>query len=234
MAHPAPPDRDQLLHLFDGLRVADVRDAMDALGYPGVGSVSPQIRPLWRTRIVGIARTARYLPYRGRTPTQLSPDEYARWSGEYYGKVCTYPWVQAIEPGDVMVIDQSGVDAGLIGSENSLACLRRGLRGFVTNSSFRDTDEMILQKVPAWLAFTSQKMVQGRIQFDATQVPVAVGGVTVVPGDVVVADGDGVIVVPREIAPEVAALAREENQRDRQARKRHYDALGLPPDDTVS
>lgn len=223
-----------LLSLFEPLRVADVRDAMDALGYPFTGSMSSSIRPLWRTRVTGIARTARYLPYRGKTPTQLSPEDYGRWSGEYYGKVCTYPWVEAIRPGEVMVIDQSGVDAGLIGSENSLACLRRGLRGFITNSSFRDTDELILQKVPAWLVFTSQKMVQGRIQFDATQVPVAVGGVTVFPGDVIVADGDGVIAVPREAATEVANLARLENQRDRQARRKHYDALGLPPDDTVA
>lgn len=223
----------ELLALFEGLRVADVRDGMDVLGYHHYGSVSPSIRPLWRTAVVGIARTARYLPYRGTTPTNLSPEEYAKWSGNYYGKVCTYPWVAEIQPGEVMVIDQSGVDAGLIGSENSLACVRKGLRGFVTNSSFRDTDEMILQKVPAWLAFTSQKMVQGRIQFDGMQVAVAVGGVTVCPGDVVAADGDGVIVVPREIAAEVAEHARAENKRDRQARRKHYEALGIAPDHTV-
>jgi regulator of RNase E activity RraA len=222
-----------LLSLYDGLRVADIRDGMDVLGYHHYGSVAPAIRPLWRTAIIGIARTARYLPFRGKTPSNLSPDEYARWSGNYYGTICTYPWVSEIQPGEIMVIDQSGVDAGLVGSENSLAAMRRGLRGFVTNSSFRDTDELVLQKVPAWMAFTSQKMVQGRIQFDATQVPVAIGGVTVCPGDVVAADGDGVIVVPHDIAAEVAEHARAENKRDRIARRKHYEALGLKPDTTV-
>lgn len=222
-----------LLSLYDGLRVADIRDGLDVLGYHHYGSVSPSIRPLWRTAIVGIARTARYLPFRGTTPTNLSPAEYAKWSGNYYGTICTYPWVAEIQSGEIMVIDQSGVDAGLVGSENSLAAMRRGLRGFVTNSSFRDTDELILQKVPAWMAFTSQKMVQGRIQFDATQVPIAVGGVTVCPGDIVAADGDGVIVVPQSIAADVSEHARAENKRDRIARRNHYAALGLKPDNTV-
>lgn len=76
-------------------------------------------------------------------------------------------------------------------------------------------------------------MVQGRLQFDATGVPVAVGGVTVAPGDVVVGDGDGVIVVPREIALDVAAEAHTEHVRDKANRARHYAALGRALDETV-
>jgi regulator of RNase E activity RraA len=77
-------------------------------------------------------------------------------------------------------------------------------------------------------------MVQGRIQFDAKDVPVDVGGVTVDPGDVVVADGDGVIIVPRRAAAEVARLARGVLDTDKTQRRRLYDDLGMTHDETVS
>ncbi|MCX7800393.1 MAG: RraA family protein [Fimbriimonadales bacterium] len=223
---------DALLELFEGLRLADVRDGLDALGYHYRCSMDPSIRPLWRTSAVGIARTCRYLPYRGTVP-RLDEKGYAEWSGWYYGHVCPYPWVDQLRPGDFVVIDASGVDAGLMGSENTLACVRRGARGFVTNGGVRDTDEVIRQRVPFWSAMVSKSMVQGRLQFESMGGAVCVGGVTVQPGDVVVADGDGVVVVPREAAEDAARLAREENRRDRAARRAHYEALGLPPDETV-
>jgi len=224
--------RAELLQLYADLRAADVRDGMDVMGYHHTGSISPLIRPLWRTRAVGIARTARYLPFAGRVP-QLGPEEYAVWSGRYYGEICRYPWMETIEEGDFMVIDLSGVSAGLMGSENTLNALRRGVRGFVSNAGVRDTDEIIRQKVPFWSAAVAQSMVQGRLQYDGHDVPIAVGGVTVCPGDVVVADGDGVIVVPSAIAKDVALHAGAEHARDREARRRHYTALGWEADETV-
>lgn len=229
----AATTNEQLLSAFNDLRVADVRDALDVMGYHHYCTMRSNIRPLWRTRAFGIARTVRYLPYQGRVP-ELDPDAYAKWSGRYYGEICRYPWVQEIEPGDFAVIDVSGVDAGLMGSENTLACLKRGIRGFVTNGGgVRDTDEVVMQQVPFWCAFASQKMVQGRLQFESTQQPVAVGGVAVYPGDVVVADGDGVIVVPRAIAMDVSGHAHAEHNRDKLARRKHYESLGREPDATV-
>lgn len=230
MSEPANPP---LLEAFNDLRVADVRDALDVLGYHHYCSMHSGTRPLWRTRAFGIARTVRYLPYQGRVP-ECSPEEYAKWSGNFYGKICTYPWVQQIEPGDFAVIDVSGVDAGLMGSENTLACVKRGIRGFVTNGGgVRDTDEVVMQQVPFWCAFASQKMVQGRLQFESTGQPVAVGGVAVFQGDVIVADGDGVVVVPRAIALEVSEHAHAEHNRDKLARRKHYESLGRQADETV-
>ncbi len=224
---------EKLLETFDGLRVADTRDGLDACGYHAVGSLSPEIQPLWRTRASGIARTVRYLPYQGRVP-EGSPEEYLKWSGWYYGNVCTYPWMNEIVPGDFVIIDASGVNAGLMGSENTLTALKRGVRGFVTSGGVRDSDEVILQKIPFWSRIVAQSMVQGRLQFDQMNVPVCVGGQTICPGDVIVADGDGVVVVPRPIAHSVAKFAREEQERDRRNRRQHYDDLGKPPDGTVS
>lgn len=225
-------ERAELLERFKTLRVADVRDGMDWLMMHHVGSMSPSIRPIFRTRAVGIARTVRYLPYQGTIPT-MSPEEYREWVSWYYEKVCPYPWMDEIKEGDFCVIDQSGVDAGLMGSNNTLVGIRAGARGYVTNGGVRDTDEIILQKVPFWSAFISQTMVQGRLQFDAKDIPVAVGGVLVNPGDVVVADGDGVIVVPSKIALEVAKYAHQEHTSDKAGRRALYQDLGMQLDDSV-
>ena len=225
-------ERRDLLELYSGLRVADVRDGMDWVLMHHVGSMSPSIRPLYRTGTCGIARTCRYLPYQGSVPPKTS-DEYTEWSSWYYGNVCTYPWMADIQEGDFCVIDQSGLDVGLMGSNNSLAGRKRGARGYVTNGGVRDTDELIVERVPFWSAFISQSMVQARLQFDAKDVPVAVGGVLVNPGDVVVADGDGVIVVPRKVAREVAGHARRELDGDKAGRRRLYEDMGMELDDTV-
>ncbi|MFO7154084.1 MAG: RraA family protein [Caldicoprobacter oshimai] len=225
-------EREELLKLYEGLRVADVRDGMDWNMMHGYGSMSHEIRPLFRTRVVGIARTVRYLPYEGSVP-KMSPEEYTEWVSWYYNNVCTYPWIEDIQPGDFIVIDQSGVNAGLMGSHNSLEGFRRGARGYVIEGGVRDTDELILQKIPVWSRFISQAMVQGRLRYDAKDIPVSVGGVVVHPGDVVVADGDGVIVVPRKMAYEVAKYARRELNNDKIQRRKLYEAMGWELDDTV-
>jgi len=134
-----------------------------------------------------------------------------------------------------MAIDLSGVDAGLMGSENTLGALARGARGFVFNGAgIRDTDEVIMQKIPVWSHFISQYMVQSKIQFDQKDVPVAIGGVTIFPGDVIVADGDGVIVVPRKVAKDVAKYASEVLGADKISRRDHYKNLNWQLDDTVA
>ena len=226
-------ERQELLKLFEPLRVADVRDGMDWMMRHHQGSMVPSIRPLFRTHAVGIARTARYVPYEGTIP-ELTPEEYTEWSNWYYQEVCTYPWMGEIEEGDFCVIDQSGVDVGLMGSHNTLIGYGRGARGYVTNGGVRDTDEIIVQRIPFWSKMVSQSMVQGRVQFDAKDVPVLVGGVMVHPGDVVVADGDGVIVVPRDIAFDVAKYGSRELKRDKASRRELYEELDMELDDTVT
>jgi 4-hydroxy-4-methyl-2-oxoglutarate aldolase len=224
--------RNVLLALYDGLRVADVRDGMDWMMRHRQGSMSPDVRPLFRTRAAGIAKTARYVPYTDPVP-EMSPEEYTEWVGWYYREVCPYPWIDDIEDGDFCIIDQSGVDAGLMGSNNSLVGFGKGARGYVTNGGVRDTDELIIQRVPFWSRIISQSMVQGRLQFDACDIPVVVNGVLVHPGDVVVADGDGVIVVPRDVGLDVARYARQELDNDKAGRRRIYEALDMELDHTV-
>jgi 4-hydroxy-4-methyl-2-oxoglutarate aldolase len=224
--------RQALLDLYGDLRVADVRDGMDWLMRHSQGSMSPEVRPLFRTRAVGIAKTARYVPYTGTIPAS-SPAEYTEWVGWYYKEICPYPWIDEVRDGDFCVIDQSGVDSGLMGSNNSLAGFGKGARGYVTNGGVRDTDEIIIQKIPFWSRLVSQSMVQGRLQYEAHNIPVAINGVSVHPGDVVVADGDGVIVVPQDVAFDVAQYARQELDNDKTARRKMYIELGMDLDHTV-
>jgi regulator of RNase E activity RraA len=81
--------------------------------------------------------------------------------------------------------------------------------------------------------FINQTMTQGRMEYDTHNVPITVGGVRVNPGDIVVGDGDGVIVVPQQHAEEVAKYGRQELENDKAGRRRMYEQLGWAPDHTV-
>nr|MDO8117629.1 RraA family protein [Candidatus Sigynarchaeota archaeon] len=70
--------RKELLAAYEDLRVADVRDGMDTLMMHGFGSMDPSIRPLFRTRAFGIAKTARYVPFKGPIPHN-DPEGYKVW-----------------------------------------------------------------------------------------------------------------------------------------------------------
>ena len=225
----------QLIKMYQRLRVTDVRDGMDWMGYHHYGSVDHNIRPLFRpeTSIIGIARTARYIPYEGPVPG-LPPDEYSQWVKMYYSQICTYPWGDDIQRGDFICLDVSGIDVGLLGSNNTLEFTKSGAVGFLLNGGgIRDTDECILQKINVWSKFISQPMDQARIRYADKDIPVAIGGVAVYPGDVVAADGDGVIIVPRKIAKDVAKYAWQEASVDKKARRQLYEDLGMTLDATI-
>jgi regulator of RNase E activity RraA len=73
----------------------------------------------------------------------------------------------------------------------------------------------------------------GRNEIESVNRPVEIGGALVKPGDVIVADGDGVIVVPREHAKKVAVFAHEIMERDKEGRRELYKRLGLPLDASI-
>lgn len=226
-------ERKALLQAFEPLRVADVCDGMDWVMHRDVGLVDPAIRPLFRpVRVCGLALTVRYIPTNKTVPT-MTPEEYDEFSANWYGEVCTYPFSEVIQPGDVVVIDASDTDVGLLGSNNVLSFINKGANAIVTNGGCRDTDEVIIQKCPVFCRHISRTMVQGRLEFASMNEPINCGGVQVRPGDVVVGDGDGVVVVPREKALDVAKYARRELENDKKGRRRLYEAAGLPLDDTV-
>jgi 4-hydroxy-4-methyl-2-oxoglutarate aldolase len=226
-------ERTELLELFGPLRVADVSDGMDWNMLHDIGLVSHDIRPVWRpVRFCGFAKTVRYVPTNRKVPT-MAPEEYSDFVREWYRDICRYPFGDLLQPGDVLCVDASNLDVGLLGSNNVLSYMEKGIAGVVTNGGCRDTDEIILQKCPVFSRFISRTMVQARLEFSDMMNPVDIGGVLVRPNDVVVADGDGVIVVPLEKAYDVARYAHQELSGDKKGRRQLYQAMGMPLDDTV-
>ncbi len=233
-------ERQEVLGLFNGLRVTDVCDGMDAVGLQDVGLMDREIRPLWRDidsfshRAYGIAHTLRFVPTNKRAPVFDTVEEYRKFRGEWYGKLAQGPRSAEIHAGDFLVIDAAGVkDCGYIGSANSLDWMAAGIVGAVTNGGARDTDEIIKQGFPVYCPGVWRGIRPGRLELESTMQPVTVGGVFVRPGDVVVADGDGVIVVPYDRAKDVAAYARTVHEGDSAGRRKLYEKLGLPMDFTV-
>ena len=156
------------------------------------------------------------------------------WEGHWYNTYSSETWTQLIRPGTVIVLDDvETADCGSIGSYNILAWHKAGAVGVVTDASSRDTDEVIMERVPIYLRRRGRGIRPGRNEIESVNRPVVIGGVLVMPGDVVVADGDGVIVVPRAVASEVASYAHEVIAKDKSARRSLYKDLGLEEDISV-
>lgn len=230
----------EILELFAGLRVADVSDAMDMVGLANIGLMSPHIKPAWKDtqdykhRFVGIAVTARYVPTQLPPAQSMDTEAFDRWVSDWYNRISSEPFIQLIRKGTALVIDDApDADVGSIGSNNIMVWRLRGCVGVVTNATARDTDEIATEQIPLYFRGPGRGIRPGRNQIESVNRPVVCGGVLVVPGDVIVADGDGVIVVPRAKARQVAEYARTILESDKKARRGLYQQLGLPPDDSV-
>lgn len=237
--YPAEEDA-AILKAFEGLRVADVTDGMDALGLPNSGLMDPGIMPLWKDtvnykhRIIGIAVTARYVPTQRPWAGKIPIEEYDAWAGKWYNEISSEPFQPFLRPGSALVLeDAPRADVGSIGSNNIMAWKLKGCVGVVTNATARDTDEIITEQMPLYFRHPARGIRPGRNEIESVNRPVVVGGVLVKPGDVIVADGDGVLVVPRAIAVEVAAYAHKIIDADKAGRRNLYKELGLPEDDSV-
>jgi regulator of RNase E activity RraA len=88
--------------------------------------------------------------------------------------------------------------------------------------------------VPLYFRQPGRGIRPGRNEIESINRPVVCGNVLVKPGDVIVADGDGVIIVPRALAEEVAKYAKEMIEKDKAARTKLYEKLGLPKDKSVN
>ena len=230
----------EILKRFEGLRVADVSDGMDKVGLADVGLMTPEIHALWkdvqhyRHRFIGIAVTARYVPTNDPPAPAMETEAFDRWVGKTYNEVTPEPFVPLIRPGTALVFDDApDSDVGSIGSNNIMGWKLRGCVGVVTNATARDTDEIATEQVPLYFRHPGRGIRPGRNEIESVNRPIECGGVLVMPGDVIVADGDGVIVVPRAKATEVADYARATMEGDKAGRRGLYQRLGLPEDDSV-
>ena len=222
-------DNQRMLDMFKYLRVADVSDGMDVVGLADVGLVDQEIRALWKDtdtfshRVVGIAVTARYVPTNRREP-KMDDKTIGRW----YSTVTSEAFMDVLAPGSMLVIDaMEDGESRSIGSSNIQSWRKRGMVGLVTSGGLADTDEIINQKTPVYFRRLARGIRPGRNELESVNRPVTIGGVLVRPGDVVMADGDGVVVVPRERAEEVANAALP--FLDNIARERYIKETGRNP-----
>ncbi len=231
---------EQILKLFEGLRVADVSDGMDKAGLANIGLMSPEIHSLWKDtrnythRFIGIAVTVRYVPTNKPPATRMETEEFDSWVSNWYNNVSSEPFVPLLRKGSALVIDEApDADVGSIGSNNIMGWKLAGCVGVVTDATARDTDEIITEKIPLYFRKPGRGIRPGRNEVESVNRPVVCGGVLVEPGDVIVADGDGVIVVPRAHAKEVAEYAKATIEGDKAGRRSLYKKLGLSEDSSV-
>ncbi|NLI01003.1 MAG: RraA family protein [Chthonomonadales bacterium] len=221
--------------LFQPLRVVDVCDAMDGMGYFGTGLMSPEVRPLWPgMRFWGPALTVRCVPANRPMWKLDTTEDIVNAHGIWFREVGTIGFDDLIRPGHVIVTDTGGSgEVGFWGSCNCLGVVARGAAGIVTDGYCRDTAELALQRTPICSRARGRTIIPGRIEVAEVQTRIGCGGVQVRPGDMVGCDDDGVIVVPHEIAADVARHARAILLADMRARRALYGQLGMKPDETV-
>jgi regulator of RNase E activity RraA len=233
-------DDEQILRVFDGLRVSDVVDGMDKVGLTNRGLMSPDIHAAWKDtehythRFIGIAVTVRYVPTNKSPAPAMQTEPFDKWVGQWYGELSSEPFTALIRKGTAVVFDDApDSDVGSIGSNNIMGWKVKGCVGVVTNATARDTDEIATEKVPLYFRKVGRGIRPGRNEVESVNRPIVCGGVLVEPGDVIVADGDGVVVVPRAKAKEVAEYAKTILDGDKAGRRNLYKKLGLPSDDSV-
>jgi 4-hydroxy-4-methyl-2-oxoglutarate aldolase len=174
-----------------------VSDALDRLGLKGAVL---GIHPLWPApRIAGRCVTVKIEPMGLERPKQ---------------HLCT-PAIAAAAPGDVIVVDNGGrTDAAAWGGLLSLAAKLKEVAGVIVDGASRDIDESRELAFPVYGRAPVQVTARGRIMQQSFNERIQFAGVQVHPGDLVIADGSGVVFVPRakeeEVIAQAEALARRE------------------------
>ncbi|HEU4465798.1 MAG TPA: fumarylacetoacetate hydrolase family protein [Agromyces sp.] len=197
----APPRPAEAFELSDDVRerlgrvgVATLSVAMRKRGYHDVVVEGVhRLRP--GARMVGRARTLRLIPHR--------PDLFASHGGGFNAQKRAF---DAVEPGEVLVVEARGERrTGTVGDVLALRAKVRGAAGVVTDGGVRDADAVAEIGLPVFSQGPHPAVLGRRHVPWETDVTVACGGAAVQPGDVIVGDGDGVIVIPPPLVEDVLA-----------------------------
>ncbi|MGE3807305.1 MAG: RraA family protein [Gemmataceae bacterium] len=175
------------------LYVAVVADVLDRLGYRNQ-VMRPNLRPIDPgSKLAGRALTVHVVP-----ASDIAPKE------PYKGELAA---VDALKKDDVMVV--SYCEGSFWGELLSTAAQYRGCRGIVLDGYTRDTEKIIEMDFPVFCRGILATDSLGRLEVTGHDVPVVCGDVAVYPGDLVLADHDGVVVVPAAVADQALAAAEE-------------------------
>ncbi|MFG1672409.1 fumarylacetoacetate hydrolase family protein [Streptomyces sp. Y7] len=185
--------------------VATLSSQMRGRGLPhmSIDGVQP-LRP-GAANMVGVAHTLRYLP--------LREDLFKRYGT---GMNAQKRAIEELRPGHVLVMDaRRDPSAGTIGDILALRAAKRGAAGVVTDGAVRDSATVADLDLPVFAAGNHPSVLGRRhVPWD-TGVPIACGGALVQPGDLIVGDADGVVVVPPDLAAELVADCREQERQER-------------------
>ncbi|MFI5566360.1 4-carboxy-4-hydroxy-2-oxoadipate aldolase/oxaloacetate decarboxylase [Streptomyces sp. NPDC051740] len=198
-----PKAESEDVEALAGYGVATISEAMGRTGLLG-----PGIRPIQQgVRVAGTAVTV------------LS------WPGD---NLMIHAAVEQCGEGDILVVTTTSPSTdGMFGELFATALQRRGVRGLIINAGIRDTQELREMGFAAWSRAVS---AQGTVKATggSVNVPVAVDGQVIRPGDVIVADDDGVVVVPREQARETAEASEARENKEAASRAAFIEGqLGL-------
>ena len=177
------------------LAALDTCVVSDALDHLGISGAVIGVRPMWgRPKIVGRARTVEVAD--------------AAAAGPAHGRHLATTAIVSSGPEDVIVIANNGrAGVSCWGDILTVAAQQRGIRGTVIDGACRDVDAIAEAGYPVWARAGVPVTARGRIAERATDVPVSFCGVSVSPGDLVIADGSGVVFVAASRAGEVLAAA---------------------------
>lgn len=183
-------EREAIIERLAKLDTCSVSDAMDGLALSGA---TWGVRPQWHCpRIVGRAVTVKIKPIGLQKPTQ------------HLGA----PAIDAAQPGDVIVIDNAGQrQFSTWGGLLSLSAKLKGLSGVVIDGACRDIDEARDLEFPIYARGVVPMTARGRVMQDSFNQEIQFAGVQVHPGDLVIADGSGVVIIPREKDEEIVTAA---------------------------
>ena len=155
-------------------------------------------------RVVGEAFTMRFIPSREDVDTldSLPGKLNLQWQA-----------VEQVGPGQVLIVDSMrSIEAATAGDMLVARAMHRGAAAFITDGAFRDGAEIARLAMPTFARAVNSTTRLSSFHVADLQVPIGCAGVAVYPGDVIVADADGVIVIPRHVAPEIAGPALEQER----------------------
>jgi 4-hydroxy-4-methyl-2-oxoglutarate aldolase len=126
--------------------------------------------------------------------------------------------IEQARPGDLLVVTTTSPSSdGFVGELITTSLAAREVRGLVTTTGVRDVAAITAARFPVWSQFISAQGTQKAFA-GAVNLPVSIAGTVVRPGDVVVADDDGVVCIPRESAAQVAVAGKSRVEREDEAR----------------
>jgi len=156
-------------------------------------------------RVVGTAFTLRFVPAREDLATPAS------WASP----ISTRAAIEAMEEGVIAVADAMGVtDAGIFGDILCARMAKRRVAALITDGVMRDMEGVLATGLPVWCAGAAAPPSVAGLTFVNWQEPIACGGVAVFPGDTIVADGDGAVVIPQAMLDEVTEVAAEQEAQE--------------------